>query len=357
MAILDFYLGAGSPGGFAGYFSRLCDVESGLNTTLIKAGPGCGKSGLMRKISQNLVDNGLIVENIHCSSDPDSLDGVVCAEKNFAIIDATTPHVVEPIYPCAVEKILPFFHLLDDEYLFSNRDEIINLFEKNSCFHDRATRYITSAGTLMQDSMRVLSFCVNMAKLDAFCSRFISNRLKTHNPGKGKEHQRLLSAVTPKGIVFYGDTIKKIAKNIVVIDDDIGFISKHILSKVRSAALAMGYDIYSCYCPMFPYEKLDHIIIPSLSLAIVTRNRYLNFDYGEVEVIKSSRFIFPERLRERKKRLKFNRSITTELLVQAQSMLASAKEVHDLIEEYYIKAMDFSGIDKLYEKVRSQLYS
>ncbi len=357
MSILDFYLGAGSPGGFAGYFSRLCDIDAGLSPTLIKAGPGCGKSGLMRKLSSDLDAQGYTVENIHCSSDPDSLDGVVCHEKNFAIIDATAPHIVDPRYPVAVEKVLSLFHLLDDIYLSNNRDNIVDLFDKNSCYHDRATRYITSAGTLLQDSMRVFSFCVNRAKLDGFCKRFAANKLKVTHPQKGKEHHRLLSAITPKGIVFYGDTIKKMAQSIVVIDDDIGFIGKQILSSFREDALAKGYEIYSCYCPMFPYEKLDHIIIPSLSLAVVTRNRYLNFDYGEVEVIKSSRFVLPEKLKERKKRLKFNRSIVTELLLQAEAMLKNAKAVHDLMEEFYVKAMDFKGVDKLYEKVRSDIYS
>ncbi len=356
MSTLDFFLGAGSPGGFAGYFSSLCDVNSDITTTLIKAGPGCGKSSLMKQLANHLNDSGETVECIHCSSDPSSLDGVICHEKKFAIIDATAPHVVEPSYPIAVEKVLSFFHLLNESYLRENKEDIIKLFDKNKCFHDRASRYITSAGSLLHDNLRVFSFCINMPKLEAFCKRLVAKKLKNNHGKNGYEHKRLLSAVTPDGVVFYGNTIKNMAKNIVIIDDEIGFVAKHILSRIKEEAINKGYEFYSCYCPMFPHEKLDHIIIPSLSLAFVSRNSYLCYDFGEVEVIKSSRFILPERYKERKKRLKFNRTITAELLLQAQTMLKNAKGVHDLIENYYIQAMNFSGVDKLYEKVKSDIY-
>ncbi len=355
MSTVDFFLGAGSPGGFAGYFSSLCDLDSGLTSTLIKAGPGCGKSSLMRRIAQHLSDGGSMVECIHCSSDPNSLDGVICKEKKFGILDATAPHAVDPKYPIAVEKVLSLFHLLDEKHLIENRGEIVRLFDKNSCYHDRASRYITSAGSLLQDNLRIFSFCTNISKLDAFCKRLSAKKLKKIDK-PGYEHRRLLSAVTPDGVIFYGNTIKSMAKNIVVLDDEIGFVAKYILAHIKKDALDKGHEIYTCYCPMFPYEKIDHIIIPSLSLAFVTKNHYLAYDYGEIEVIKSSRFILPERYKERKKRLKFNRTITAELLSQAQAMLKNAKDVHDQIEQYYITAMNFSGIDRLYEKVKEDIY-
>ncbi len=355
MSTADFYLGAGSPGGFVGYFSRLCDVNSKFTTTLIKAGPGCGKSSLMKKLSDHLGDKSL-VERIHCSSDPNSLDGVICHDMQFAIIDATAPHVVEPNYPIAVEKILSLFHLLNDKHLSDNRAAIIEHFDKNRCYHERASRYITSAGSLLQDSMRVFGFCTNMSKLEAFCKRLCAKKLKQNHDTSGIEHKRLLSAVTPNGVIFYGETIKQMAKNIVVVEDEIGLISKHIMAHIKNDALSKGYEIFSCYCPMFPHEKIDHIIIPSLSLAFVTANRYLDFDYGEAEIIKHSRFILPERVKERKRRLKFNRTITADLLSQAVIMLKKAKAEHDLLEKYYIEAMDFSGVNKLYEKVKAEFY-
>ena len=72
-ANVDFYLGALGPHGFCGYFDRLCQ-EPDRQMYLIKSGPGCGKSTMMRKIAEA---SPLPVQRIHCSSDPDSLDGVI----------------------------------------------------------------------------------------------------------------------------------------------------------------------------------------------------------------------------------------------------------------------------------------
>ena len=68
----DFFLGCLSPTGFRGYFHELAR-QPGLALWLIKAGPGCGKSTLMKQLAAR--GRG-VVERIHCSSDPDSLDAV-----------------------------------------------------------------------------------------------------------------------------------------------------------------------------------------------------------------------------------------------------------------------------------------
>ncbi len=355
MSTTNFFLGAGSPTGFAGYFGQLSSAQSPVTTTLIKAGPGCGKSTFMKQLASFLEQEGHDIEFIHCSSDPDSLDGVICMEKHYAIIDATAPHTIDPNYPVAVENVLSLYHLLDEEKLAIHREELVELFDKNACFHERSTRYLSSAGSLMQDSVRVFSFCADMVKLHKFCSRFSTKKLGRGLQKKGEEHIRVLSAVTPQGMVFFGDTVRQMAKNIVVIEDDIGFVSKQILTQLRIDALEKGYDIYSCYCPMFPYEKLDHLIIPELSLAFVTKNRHLVHDYGEVEVIRSNRFVHPDKLKERKKRLKFNRVMTDELLAQSVVMLKNAKDIHDLIEAHYIEAMNFDRLNEMLKQVKEKL--
>ena len=61
---VDFFLGAVGPGGFRGYFEQF-GAEPGIQLYLIKSGPGCGKSTMMRRIAQKAGDP---VERIHCSS-------------------------------------------------------------------------------------------------------------------------------------------------------------------------------------------------------------------------------------------------------------------------------------------------
>ena len=59
---------------------------------LLKGGPGCGKSTLMRRVGKAMEEHGLGVEYIQCSGDPDSLDAVHILALHAAVVDATAPH-------------------------------------------------------------------------------------------------------------------------------------------------------------------------------------------------------------------------------------------------------------------------
>lgn len=72
----DSFLGVSSGSGFYGYF-HLLENTPDLYLYLIKSGPGCGKSSMMKEIAKITIEKGESVELIHCSSDPDSLDGAI----------------------------------------------------------------------------------------------------------------------------------------------------------------------------------------------------------------------------------------------------------------------------------------
>ena len=73
---VDFFLGTTTPAGFKGYFEPL-RREPGMQMYLIKSGPGCGKSTLMKRLAVKAEQKGEPIQRIHCASDPDSLDGVI----------------------------------------------------------------------------------------------------------------------------------------------------------------------------------------------------------------------------------------------------------------------------------------
>ena len=160
---VDFFLGATTPAGFKGYFEPLRH-EPGMQMYLIKSGPGCGKSTLMKRLAQAAEQQGQPIEKIHCASDPDSLDGVVFLQKHAAILDATAPHVVEPDAPGADEIVVSLYHTIDSEKLATHRDEVKALFARNAALRGRAARYIASAGSLMLDSRRAEACSANFEK-------------------------------------------------------------------------------------------------------------------------------------------------------------------------------------------------
>lgn len=89
-----FFLAANSRHGFVSFFEDFLTESFERDVYMLKGGPGCGKSTLIRRVCQPLARDGEQVETIYCSSDPDSLDGMVLSDR-LAVLDATAPHASE----------------------------------------------------------------------------------------------------------------------------------------------------------------------------------------------------------------------------------------------------------------------
>ncbi len=386
---LDFFLGALTPTGYAGYYSQLVQ-DTTNHIVLIKGCPGTGKSTLIKRLADFLFDKGESVELIHCSQDPNSYDSLVCKNRKFTITDATPPHALEPEYPVAFEQVLPLYYCIDAAALQKHRKEIIELFDKHTFLTERATRYLAAAGSLLQDTARTAQTFTNTSKACDF-AKVLSKKYipeceesktadddtapySTHTfatlqstkctkPKPCNEDVRILSAVTHSGVECYESTILKLAKNIVALEDMYGCASKCMLYVLRQEALAKGHKIITCYCSMSPYDKIEHIIIPKLSLAFVTCNSYhLNMFLGvdvpknvNLRRIHSARFCSKDGMNMRKKRLQFNCKATAQLILQAQDLMRQTKQCHDELESYYAKAAEFKALDRAYDKIVEQL--
>ena len=347
---LDFLLGALSPAGFHGYFPALAN-EGDIQMYLIKSGPGCGKSTLMRGLEERA---GGTVERIHCSSDPDRLDGVVFWQQNAAIVDATAPHTLDPQFPVAYEQVVSLYHTLDAAMLRQNRAEIKRLFLRCKGLQERAARYIASAGGLLLDSRRTAAYGTDLEKARRYAARLGAKYLPKR-AGRGREQIRLLSAVTPKGIIAYRNTIQALASQIIVLHDEYGAASRLIMDSLRSQALARGHRVITCWCAMAPEDKIDHLLLPELGLAFLTSNSWHPMDLPGQKNVRCTRFENPDTLRCRKKRLRFNRKAAAELLAQASAMQRDAKASHDELEAYYQAAADFSQVDTVRSELAAQL--
>ena len=243
----DFFLGATTPAGFKGYFEPL-RREPGMQMLLIKSGPGCGKSTLMKHLAQAAEQQGQRIEKIHCASDPDSLDGVILPGQHRAIVDATAPHVVEPDAPGADEVVVSLYHTIDAEKLHLHTEEVKALFARNAILRSRAARYIASAGSLLLDSRRAEACSANFDKVRRYVKRLCA-RVLPRTEGTGTEELRLLSAVTPKGEVFYQGTVQALASKFIVFRDDYGAVSRLLLELIRAEALTRGYHLPLRHAP------------------------------------------------------------------------------------------------------------
>ena len=94
---IQYFLGANAPGGFCSLYPELLPPDAARAIYILKGGPGCGKSTLMKRVADRLEEAGLEAEYILCSGDPDSLDAVVFPRAGAAIVDGTAPHAAAPL--------------------------------------------------------------------------------------------------------------------------------------------------------------------------------------------------------------------------------------------------------------------
>ncbi len=351
----DYFLGASSPGGFADFFRQLCDNDFPMRTYIIKSGPGCGKSTMMRRIGARIIKEGYSIEFIHCSSDPDSLDGVICPELEFAIVDGTAPHVLEPSIPAAKQEVVSLYDTIDKQALRCNFETLRDLFSANANLHERTSRFICAAGTLYADAERGAAQCILHDKLERYALALTKKLFTPVSDKPGRVSVRLSTAVTPKGIVSYARDNSANSRHVYLLDDKFGSASHLLLAKLRVAAGASGYEVADSRSPMSPYDKTEMLEIPALSLCFTLSSYFAPVQLDGAKKVNMLRFYDKNRLAQAKNRMRFSRKATLQLLDQASFLLSQAKQTHDQIEDIYKANIDFDIVREKEREILNEL--
>ncbi len=350
---LKYFLAANSCEGFVSKFATCYNPNDNWKVYIIKGGPGTGKSSFMKKITKKANENNLTCIYCPCSSDPDSLDAVILPDKRAVILDGTAPHTLDPIYPGVCEEILNFGEFWDSGKL-KDKTEIIKITNQNKALHATASRYLQAVGQLMHDNYKTALFSTQKSKAEKFAKKlgkdFIPKTDKTPYEWVG-----FIGGVSPKGLISFPKTIENTCKQIIIIKDKYYACSNIIMEEIRKTALESGHEIITLKNPFLPSLITDHIIIPDLSLAFVTENDFISFS-SDSRRIHSRRFEFVKQLHQSKERLKFNKKAIGYLLNCAFTTLQQAKAVHDSLESYYIKAMDFEKLNEFTEKFCKKIF-
>ena len=339
----NFFLGANSEKGFVSYFDSLQEREA--NLIVLKGGPGCGKSSLMKRISAFLESQKHEIDFFPCASDPSSLDGFIDKSIDFAMIDGTSPHVTDPIFPGATSHIINLGSYWDTHILSDKKSDIKEISKTISLLHSGAGAYIKSAGALIRQNFIESEHYIKKDVLFVLSSKIGS--LLPLGYG-GYEERRLLTAVSVGEFKSFKDTICAYADKIYAFEDKFKSAGNYFLKSIRSEALGRNMPIISCPSPINP-DMLEHIIIPSERIA-VTSFPPDSFKGKAVKVIGSMYFDIPNDS-VMNTRLEY----IDKLLFEAAECVKEAKNVHDNLEDIYKVSMDYSKVDGLYEKIIGSL--
>ena len=91
-----YFASCNSFDGFKSYFDRIFDSRNFDRIFVLKGGPGTGKNTLMKRLVKAFSKDSVNVEKSYCSSDVNSLDGVIIEndEKRVAVYYGAADTVV-----------------------------------------------------------------------------------------------------------------------------------------------------------------------------------------------------------------------------------------------------------------------
>lgn len=330
-----YFAAANSYRGFVSLFDEVFKSTKYDRLYVLKGGPGTGKSSFMKKVSSRLTEKFCDVDEIYCSSDPNSLDGIIACKngKKIAIIDGTAPHERDAKIPGAIDEIIDLAIGFDTRWLRSKREEILSIGEEKKKAYESGYAYLKIAGESN-----------NMIKEE-------QNQCFDKTKAKIKAEEILSLVPTSESIEIsncfissfgrYGrykiDDIENIVGKVVHVGGD-DYTANIFISFILRLAKNKGVSFCRYLSPL-DNSLCEGAQFIDANIAIVKS------DFGEVD---SKSYFLPNKVSEERTRRALE--IKKEALEEAERWFAIAADLHSRLEEIYGGAMDFSLIDELFDK-------
>jgi len=339
--------------GFYSYYQYVIDVKEANKVYFIKGGPGVGKSSMMKKVGQRMIEEGFDVEFHHCSADPDSIDAVVIPTFKIAMVDGTAPHVIDPKYPGAVDEIINLGEYWNEDAIRVNRDDIITSIEANSNIYKRVYKYLGAAKLIHDDIEWIYNKAMDFNKLNDLSFEYLEDIFKGAKKQNKLSKVRHLfgSAYTHMGHIDYTETFIGVMDNIHYIKGMEGTGKSTLLKKIAERSIEFGYNVEVFHEPLEPI-KIESVIIQELNLAITTNEKYKNR-----EILNLVELLDKNILDQYKDELNDSEELFEQMIEDARANLVKSKINHDLIESYYIPNINFEEINRVTAEVIAEILS
>lgn len=346
------YPGGHTSLGFFSYFDQILPFAQARRIYALKGGPGVGKSTFMRKMGEHLSARGENVELFPCASDPDSLDGLLAPGLGLLFVDGTAPHIVDPRWPGAVDGIINLGDCLDERALTTHKAAIGALSLDIAASYARAYRYLGAAERLREDSAALLLAHADPggfnAAADALIHEFLPNAA-AQRPGRAR--RMFASAITARGCACALGS--QPARDIVALGGPWTTPTDLILSRLMDEALRRGFDAEGYCCALNP-RRLEHVYLPAVETLFITVNPYHGQDLPARRQVDLNAHISVPTAGEQDILVR-NEDLFLSLLRAATDALGASKSLHDALEEYYVRHMDYARADAIFEQTLTRI--
>jgi len=347
-----FFPGGNTPAGFFSYFNNIAIGNE--RTVFLKGASGCGKSTFMRRAAAAFGARGLETEYFHCSNDPKSLDGIRVAGAGLCVVDATAPHVQDPVLPVARDLLFNMAEFIGPGAIEPNREELTRLARVKKQCCAAACGYLAAAWAVYQNNIRAREQFLDRGRLNMAVLEALP-LLESAKPRAtaGRNRKLFAGALTPEGFVNTLDTLTNL-DTVVVLRGEPGMGIDFYLTHIREIANLRGLDCESLCCPLDP-SKIEHLVIPALGLGFFTKSRLWPVEFP-AHAIEIDSFAFLDKgIEEYQEELDYNDAMFDALAGRAVRTLAAQRKAHDRVEEIYIAGMDFDALNQASEKILENL--
>lgn len=346
--MVSMFAGVNSPKGFVSRFSEIQNEQEDCRKIYIKGGPGMGKSTILKRIAARAEKEGYYTEVFPCSSDKNSFDGVNIPELKIALVDATAPHCSDPIYLGVGGTIFNTAECIDNGKIKGKEKEIRFWSGEKKELFAKGYNYLTAAAALLENTEKSWEVYADKkgikSEIKGMAEKYFYASARQE---LGKKRSLFLSAVCPDGVVSFADKVFA-GCSVVSVKGKCGV--SQFMKGIGDFALWQGFDVTVFYCPLFPEDKYEHILIPELKLAFTTYN-YYHHKPGR-ETVDLDRYI-PENTAVDDK---FDSEQAEIMVAKAAESFAGAKRAHAFLESIYTPAMDFGRLDEMTDELEDSIF-
>lgn len=354
--VRHYFTGGNTAKGFHHFFES--NVASLSRLWIMKGGPGTGKSTVMKQIGHTWLEKGFDIEWIHCSSDPDSLDGVIIPSLQIGLVDGTAPHILEPTAPGAKEEYVNLGQAWDSRKLQTHVEEIAAYNVKIEQCYQEAYKTFGEALEIHDEWEEIYINKLDREAADQLANNYIKKLVgNVHLHKKADVKHRFLGAATPQGAVDYIPNLTYELPKRYFIKGRPGTGKSTLLKKVAKTAEQCGLDVEVYHCGFDP-ENLNMVIVRELGFAIfdsTAPHEYFPEREGDEILDTYEKIITPGTDEENAEAIQEIRQRYNAKMDEGTACLKKAKYLHDELESIYIQSMDFEQVNEIQQSIHAQI--
>ncbi len=350
-----FFMNSVGPEGLFSLGGRSADDSPDTRTYSVVGGIGLS-SRFIESVTASLEKEGIVSQRFLSFYGEDGLDGAFFPELDVYIFDGNAAPFVSKAADCR-QYTVDLGMAANRKELFLNKALIEHGKAEEKKYFSKAVKFLSTACSVKDDIRNLAGNAVNTDKVERFVERFVKRELGTASSLPGREYLRMLSAVTPDGVIMPEETIISMCPKLYCIDDKTGTVSPLLVSLIRESALLCGFDVVSLVSPFEKRGFPEHIMVPELGLGVITSNESHPYKGDAFKRISSYRFFESEKMKKHRSRIRFNLNAQKELIGQAAFLLGEGRKFREEYFEVYSRSYDKKKIKTLANELTREILS